>query len=88
MRPALAMDMTMDDQTQHAFLDGGAEEWLRRIALGRAPVTVPDTIAFALAAIGFAHKTAAGRLEATESGRAYLDARGIPVHRELASRKH
>jgi hypothetical protein len=75
----------MDDQAPLHLLDGGAEEWLRRIAVGRSMTTVPDSIAFALVAMGFAQKSAAGYFEATAAGRAYLDAQGIPhvpVHRK------
>ena len=35
-------------------LDGGPEEWLRRIARGGSLVGVPDNAAIALLAIGFA----------------------------------
>ena len=58
-------------------LDGGPEEWLRRIALSRSLAVVPDHIAVALVAIGFAERIADGALTATPAGRAHLDARGI-----------
>jgi hypothetical protein len=77
----------VDDQPQSQALDGGAEEWLRRIAVGRSMATVPNPIAFALVAMGFAQKTASGQFEATEVGRAYLDAQGIAwaaAHRDRA----
>ena len=66
------------DSVSH--LDGGPEEWLRRIALGRPALTgVPDNIAVALLAIGFADRKADGSLSATRAGRTHLDARGIPL---------
>jgi hypothetical protein len=67
----------MRDNLQGDVLDGGAKEWLRRIALGRSMATIPESIAFALAAMGFAQKTAGGRFEATSVGRVYLDVQGI-----------
>jgi hypothetical protein len=67
----------MNSATQSHFLDGGAEEWLRRIAVGPAPANVPDPVAFALVAMGFAAKTAEGKFEVTPEGRAHLDAQGI-----------
>jgi hypothetical protein len=77
----------VDDQRQSQALDGGAEEWLRRIAVGRSLATVPNPIAFALVAMGFAEKTASGHFEVTAVGRAYLDAQGIASvasHRDRA----
>ena len=65
----------MDEPVLH--LDGGPEEWLRRIARGGALVGVPDNAAIALLAIGFAERGADGTLSATEAGKTHLDARGI-----------
>ena len=62
---------------QEIYLDGEPEEWLRRIALSRSLAMVPDHIAAALVAIGFAERSADGALTATSAGRAHLDARGI-----------
>jgi hypothetical protein len=64
------------DQVSH--LDGGPEEWLRRIAVGRRFVGVPDNVAVALLAIGFAARKEDGSLSATEAGKSHLNARGIP----------
>ncbi len=66
-------------------VNGEAEEWLRRIAIGRSLANVPDGIAFALAAMGFVQRTAVGSFEATAAGRAHLEGRGIihvPSHRD------
>ena len=65
----------MDERVLH--LDGGPEEWLRRIARGGSLVGVPDNAAIALLAIGFAEREGDGTLSATEAGIAHLDARGI-----------
>jgi hypothetical protein len=65
----------MDDPETH--VDGGPEEWFRRIALSRSLAMVPNHIAAALVAIGFAERTGDGALTATPAGRAHLDARGI-----------
>ena len=65
------------DQVSH--LDGGPEEWLRRIAVGRPFVGVPDNVAVALLAIGFAARKEDGSLSATEAGKSHLNARGIPI---------
>jgi hypothetical protein len=70
------------------FVDGGAaEEWLRRIAVGRPLGAVPDAIAFALVAVGFAQKTPEGGFAATEAGKEYLTARGIPTRPRYARRR-
>jgi hypothetical protein len=58
-------------------LTGTAQEWLRRIALNRPLVSVPNPIAIALIAIGFAQRFADGSLVATAAGRVHLDTRGI-----------
>jgi hypothetical protein len=68
-------------------LEGGAEEWLRRIAVGRSPATVPDAIAFALVAVGFAQKAPDGAFSVTEAGKEYLTARGIPTRMRYARRR-
>jgi hypothetical protein len=69
-------------------LDGGPEEWLRRIARSRSFVTgrIPDNVALALVSIGFAARQADGSLSATEAGKTHLVARGIPFHRGGRSR--
>jgi hypothetical protein len=77
----------VDSEHDSHFLSGGAEEWLRRIALGPAMARVPDPIAFALVAMGFAQRTEAGAFEATAAGRAYLDAQGI-AHRPAPRYRH
>jgi hypothetical protein len=41
---------------------------------------VPDHVAAALLAIGFAARKTDGSLSATEAGRTHLTARGIPCH--------
>ena len=69
---------------QEIYLDGGPEEWLRRIALSRSLAMVPEHIAVALVAVGFAERAADGALTATPAGRAYLDAQGI---RDIRSRE-
>jgi hypothetical protein len=58
-------------------IGNGPEEWLRRIALSRSVAMVPEHIAVALVAVGFAERAADGALTATPAGRAYLDAQGI-----------
>jgi hypothetical protein len=74
------------EQTARALrVNGEAEEWLRRIAIGRSLANVPDGIAFALAAMGFIERTAVGSFHATATGRAHLEGRGIahmPSHRD------
>ena len=65
----------MDERVLH--LDGGPEEWLRRIARGGSLMGVPDNAAIALLAIGFAEREGDGTLSATEAGIAHLAARGI-----------
>jgi hypothetical protein len=69
----------MDDAqpVRSLHVNGEAEEWLRRIAIGRSIANVPDGIAFALAAMGFVRRTAGGLFEATSSGRTHLEERGI-----------
>jgi hypothetical protein len=76
------------DQVSH--LDGGPEEWLRRIAVGRPFVGVPDNVAVALLAVGFAARRADGSLSATKAGRSHLDACGRIVrnlHTHYAARR-
>jgi hypothetical protein len=71
-------------------VNGEAEEWLRRIAVGRSLANVPDGIAFALAAMGFVQRTGAASFEATPNGRAHLEARGIAhmaSHRDRAPKR-
>ena len=63
---------------QVSHLDGGPEEWLRRIAGNRSFSGVPDNVAVALLAIGFAARKDDGSLSATQAGRTHLAARGIP----------
>src|SRR5205085_7375546 len=58
-----------DVMEQVSHLDGGPEEWLRRIAGNRSFSGVPDHVAAALLAIGFAARKADGSLSATEAGR-------------------
>jgi uncharacterized protein YaiI (UPF0178 family) len=58
-------------------LTGGAQEWLRRIALNRPLAIVPDAVAVVLIDIGFAQRSSDGSLAVTDSGGAYLDSRGI-----------
>jgi hypothetical protein len=59
------------------YLPLTGEEWLRRVALGRSLVVVPDAIASALIAAGLAHRFPAGTLAVTAAGRQYLEERGI-----------
>jgi hypothetical protein len=66
-------------------LTGGAQEWLRRIALNRPLAIVPDAVAVVLIDIGFVGRSSDGSLAVTDSGGAYLDSRGIA--RVVASRK-
>ena len=63
------------DQASH--VGSGAEEWLRRIAVDHSFTGVPDNVAVALLAIGFAARKADGSLSATEAGRTHLHACGI-----------
>jgi hypothetical protein len=77
----------MDEGKQAPPLQGGAEEWLRRIAVTRSLVTVPDAIAFALVAVGFAQKAPDGGFCATEAGEEYLTARGIPTQPRYVRRR-
>jgi hypothetical protein len=77
----------MDEGNERASLEGGAEEWLRRIAVGRSLETVPDAVAFALVAMGFAQKTPDGGFSVTEAGKDYLSARGIPTRLRYARRR-
>ncbi len=77
----------MDEGKEHPSLEGGAEEWLRRIAVGRSLETVPDAVAFALVAMGFAQKTPDGGFSVTEAGKDYLSARGIPTRLRYARRR-
>ena len=73
---------------QISLSDGGAaEEWLRRIALGRPLTAVPDAIASTLLSVGFAQKTPDGNFAATEAGKDYLIARGIPTRPRYARRR-
>jgi len=58
-------------------LTGAAQEWLRRIALNRPLVSVPNPVALALIAIGFVQRFADGSLAATAAGRVHLDTRGM-----------
>src|ERR1700688_4634038 len=81
-RKHLCRGNTMDKEHN---LTGGAQEWLRRIALNRPFVIVPDAVAVVLTDIGFMERFADGSLAATAAGRAYLDSRGI-VH-AVASQK-
>jgi hypothetical protein len=72
----------MEHEMEHAIehgnnLAGGAEEWLRRMALNQSPAIAPEAIAFALVACGFAERAQDGSFAATTAGRAYLEARGI-----------
>ena len=62
-------------------MDGGPEEWLRRIAVSQSLAIVPDEVAAALVAIGFAQRIDDGSLTATAAGRVHLDARGIILTR-------
>jgi hypothetical protein len=73
---------------QLLHLDGSPEEWLRRIALGRSFVAggIPDNVALALLALGFAARKADGSLSATETGKSHLVARGIPFDRRRRAR--
>jgi hypothetical protein len=65
-------------------LAGGSEEWLRRLAVGRSRVIVPEDIALALTAAGLAERSAWGVLTPTADGKAYLDLRGL---RYVAARR-
>lgn len=82
-----SLEQAMDDGKRYPSLEGGAEEWLRRIAVGRSLETVPDAVAFALVAVGFAQKTLDGGFAVTEAGKEYLTARGIPMRLRYARRR-
>jgi hypothetical protein len=60
-------------------IDGEPEEWLRRIALSRSLALVPDRIAVALIALGFARRSDDGSLTVTDAGATHLRERGIPL---------
>jgi hypothetical protein len=82
-----SLEHSMDEGKLAPPLEGGAEEWLRRIVVTQSLVTVPDTIAFALVAVGFVQKTPDGGFSATEAGEEYLSARGIPTRPRYARRR-
>ena len=54
--------------------------------MGRSAGRVPDTIAFALAAVGFVRKIGDDDLIATNAGLEYLTARNIPTRKHYAPR--
>jgi hypothetical protein len=82
-----SLQQARDEGKQSPSLEGGAEEWLRRIAVGRSLETVPDAVAFALVAVGFAQKAADGTFSVTDAGMEYLNARGIPTRMRYARRR-
>ena len=73
------------DEALH--LDAGPEEWLRRIARSRSLAIVPDHIAVALIALGFAQRLGDGSLVATAAGRDHLHARGIAFAAKAPKRR-
>jgi hypothetical protein len=82
-----SLEQPRNETEQSTPLDGGAEEWLRRIAVGRWVETVPNASAFALAALGLVQKDPEGGFSATEVGMTYLTARGIPTRLRYAPRR-
>jgi hypothetical protein len=85
--PLAAMSSLENSTNAEAHSSPLEGEWLRRIAVGRSLASVPDAIASALVAKGFAQKGPDGVFFATEAGKEYLTARGIPTRPRYARRR-